>query len=147
MPIEIMSIVWLAAVVVFLILEGFTYQLVSIWFVFGAIGGLIASFFTNVNAYAQLGIFIGLSIILLAALRPVAMKMMKKHEFRSNADGLIGKVVYITQEVNNLKSTGQGKVDGMYWTVRSLDDEIFHEGENAEVKKIEGVKLLVGKSG
>lgn len=143
MPIETMNIIWLAAVVVFLVLEAVTYQLISIWFVFGAVGGLIASFFTDTSFYVQFGIFIGISVVLLAALRPISMKLMKRQDFKSNADSIIGRSVLITQEVNNASGTGQGKIDGMFWTVRALNDEIIKQGEMAEVKRIEGVKLVV----
>ena len=42
-----------------------------------------------------------------------------------------------------MKGTGEAKLDGLTWTVRSDDDSIIAEGETVEVKKIEGVKLIV----
>mgnify|MGYP004423473915 FL=1 len=38
-----MYIVWAAAIIGFAILEGITFQLVSIWFVFGSLAAFIAS--------------------------------------------------------------------------------------------------------
>lgn len=140
------DILWLVAVAVFIVLEAVTYQMLSIWFVFGAIGGLIASL-CGVSFYWQMGIFLFISIILLATLRPISMRLIKRQDFKSNADGLIGKNVLITEDVSNIKGTGQGKVDGMVWTVRSETDETIMAGETVRIRKIEGVKLIVEKLG
>ena len=128
----------------FIIMEAVTYQLLSIWFVIGAIGGLIAAM-CGVDFYVQMAVFLAISILLLILLRPVSMKLIKKQDFKSNADSLIGKSILLTQEVNNIKGTGQGKVNGMVWTVRSETDETIAAGELAEIKRIEGVKLIVKK--
>lgn len=133
---------WLVAVVGFIILEAVTYQMISVWFVLGAIGGLIASL-CGLNFSWQMGIFLAISIILLATLRPISMKLVKKQDFKSNAEGLIGKSVLITEEVSNIEGTGQGKINGMMWSVRGTTDAPIAVGEIAKIKKIEGVKLIV----
>lgn len=137
--------IWLIAVVVFLILEAVTYQLISIWFVFGAAAGLISSFVTD-NFYIEMAVFLAVSILMLSILRPLSLKLVKKQDFKSNVESLIGKTILITQEVNNLHSSGQGKVNGMYWTVRSEDDKQIPAGELARIVRIEGVKLIVSSS-
>ncbi|MDO5398919.1 MAG: NfeD family protein [bacterium] len=139
------SLIWLIAVVVFLILEAVTYQLISIWFVFGASAGLISSFVTD-NFYIEMGVFLAVSILMLAILRPLSIRLVKKQDFKSNVESLIGKTVLITQEVNNLHNSGQGKVNGMYWTVRSEDDKQIPAGELKRIVRIEGVKLIVSSS-
>lgn len=137
-----MEIIWLAGIVAFIILEAATYQLISIWFVIGAIGGMIAAM-CGADFYVQMAVFLLISVVLLLLLRPVSMKLIKKQDFKSNADSLIGKNILITEEVNNVRGTGQGKVNGMIWTVRSEKDEIIEAGEIAEIGRIEGVKLIV----
>ncbi len=141
MPIDI-HILWLIGIVGFAVLEGVTYQLLSIWFVFGAMGGLITSLFTE-NYMIQFAVFIAVSILMLAVLRPISMKLVKKQDFKSNTYGLIGKEVLITEDVSNIKGTGQGKINGMIWTVRSEDDIPLPAGETARIERIEGVKLIV----
>ena len=79
MPIDI-HILWLIGIVGFAVLEGVTYQLISIWFVFGAMGGLITSLFTE-NYMIQFAVFIAVSILMLAVLRPISMKLVKKQDF------------------------------------------------------------------
>lgn len=139
------SLIWLIAVVVFLVLEAVTYQLISIWFVFGAAAGLISSFVTD-NFYIEMGVFLAVSILMLSILRPLSLKLVRKQDFKSNVESLIGKTVFITQEVNNLHNSGQGKVNGMYWTVRSDGDKQIPAGEVARIVRIEGVKLIVSSS-
>ncbi|MDD6762793.1 MAG: NfeD family protein [Clostridiales bacterium] len=140
------GIIWIAAIVVFIILEAVTYQIVSIWFVFGSIGAMIA-YLLGTDFYVQLIVFIAVSAILLSILRPLSIKLIKKQDFKTNSDSLIGKNVLITQEVSNIKGTGQGKINGMSWTVRGEGDEVIHAGEIARIKKIEGVKLIAEKIG
>ena len=137
-----MNVVWLAGVIVFVVLEAVTYQLVSIWFAFGAAGALIASL-CGAGIYLQLGIFLAIAILLLLILRPFSIKLVKHPDVKTNADSLIGKQVLITEEVNNISGHGKGKVNGMTWTVRSEDNEVISEGALPEVVRIEGVKLIV----
>lgn len=134
--------VWLIAVVVFVAVEAVTYQMVSIWFAIGAAGGLIA-YVCGAGLPVQIGVFIILSVVMFAALRPVSVRLAKKRRFKSNAEGLEGKTVLITEEVNNLNGTGKGKIDGMVWTVRAVNDQTISPGATARVIRIEGVKLIV----
>ena len=136
-----MEIVWLIMIVAFIVLEAVTYQMVSVWFIAGAIGGLIAKM-SGAPLRLQMTIFIAVSIILLIAFRPFALKRLKT-DCKTNADAAIGRKIIITKEVNNMKGTGEAKLDGLIWSVRSEDDIIIPEGETAEIKKIEGVKLIV----
>lgn len=133
---------WLAGVIAFTVLEAITYQLVSIWFVLGAFGGLIAKLL-GASFPVQMGIFIGVSLIALLCLRPFSKKLIKNKKVHTNVDSLLGKEVLVTKEVNNLQATGEGTVNGMTWTLRSEDNEIIGEGETVICKKIEGVKLIV----
>lgn len=137
-----LGVVWLIAIVVFVAVEAVTYQMVSIWFAIGAVGGLIA-YVCGAGLPVQIGVFIALSVIMFAALRPVSMRLAKKRRFKSNAEGLEGKTVLITEEVDNLNGTGKGKIDGMVWTVRAANDSTIPAGTTAKVIRIEGVKLIV----
>ena len=39
------AVIWILGIIAFIILETVTYQLVSIWFAIGALGGMIAAFY------------------------------------------------------------------------------------------------------
>ena len=137
---------WIGAIIAFVIIEAVTYQLVSVWFAVGSIGGMI-TYMLGFNFSAQMTVFLILSVITLLCLRPLSMKLLKPKGFKSNADSLVGKEVLITKEVSNVNASGEGKINGMTWVVRSEDDSELPEGSVAVVKKIEGVKLIVERKG
>ncbi len=138
------NLIWLIGVIVFMILEAATYQLVSVWFAFGAIGGLIASVLGG-GFYTQAIVFIVISALCLIILRPLSIKLMKNQNIKTNTDSLIGKMVLITEEVDNNAGKGQGKINGSVWSVRSADGSDIPVGESVKIIKIEGVKLIVEK--
>lgn len=140
-----MGVIWFIALIVFLVLEGSTYQLISVYFAIGAVGGLI-SHMLGAEAWGQVIVFFAVSVLSLALLRPVSMKLLKNKGTKTNAESLIGARVYITKEVDNIKESGEGKVNGIYWTVRSLDDSVIPKDSVATIERIEGVKLIVKES-
>lgn len=138
-------LIWLIALVAFAVLEAVTYQLVCIWFSIGAIGGFLTAY-AGLGVNMQLGVFVILSIVALAALRPISVRLLKKDFIKTNVDAVIGQDVYITKKVNNIASEGEGKSKGLTWTVRSESDEvILKPGDVASVIRVEGVKLIVRK--
>jgi membrane protein implicated in regulation of membrane protease activity len=137
-----MYIVWAAAIIAFGILEGITAQLVSIWFVAGAIAALI-SVPLHAPQWLQFVIFFAVSLIVLAATRPFIKKKLTPKQERTNADRCIGKDAVVTEEINNLLTTGAVRADGKVWTARSSDDSIIPKDAVVTVEKIDGVKLIV----
>ncbi len=135
-------LVWLIALVVFILIEAVTYQIVTIWFAIGALGAAICAMMHG-PLYLQLGVFFALSIILLCILRPLSMHYLSSKGTKTNIDSLIGEQVVITEAVDNVNGKGKGKLFGMEWTVRSDDGSTVDKGEIVIVKKIEGVKLIV----
>ena len=137
-------ILWAAAIVVFGILEAVTVQLVSIWFVFGAVAALIASL-CGANFITQVLIFVGVTVLTLLITRPIVKKHLKPKVQSTNADRCIGESAVVTQRIDNLASLGQVKVGGSVWSARSLGGEVIEAGEIVKVERIEGVKLIVSK--
>jgi len=131
-----MVVVWALAILVFGILEAITAQLVSIWFVLGSIGALIATWCGG-------ELFIVVSIVALIVTKPLVKKYIRPKMQKTNADRCIGSEGLVTEEINNLAATGQVKVNGNVWTARSTENEIIPEGTVITVDSIEGVKLLV----
>lgn len=134
--------IWLAAVIVFMVLEAITYQMVSVWFIIGAVGGLITAM-CGADFWIQMVVFLALSLILLVCFRPFAVKKLKTTKLKTNAESAIGKKVVITEKVDNVEGIGQGKLDGQIWTVRTESGAVLNVGDVAEVKRIDGVKLIV----
>lgn len=139
-------IVWLAGIIAFVILEAVTYQMICIWFALGSLGGLIAKM-AGASFNIQMTVFLVISIICLICLRPLSKKLVKREEVKTNVDSLIGKEVLITKEVDNLHEKGEGRINGMVWTVRSMDNTPITENEIAIVEEVKGVKLIVKRKG
>lgn len=139
---EPILIVWLAGIIAFVVLEAVTYQLVSIWFALGAVGGLVTAI-AGAPFAVQMAVFAGLSVLFLLCLRPASKKLVKTRTERTNAESLIGQEVFITKDVDNTRETGEGKINGMIWSVRSADGSCIPENKTATVKEIKGVKLIV----
>lgn len=116
--------------------------MVSIWFVVGGIGALVASLF-HVSPGLQLLIFAALTAVTLAATRPFVKKIMNFKKTDTNSDRYIGQTGSVTVEINNMLGTGQVNVRGSIWTARSEDGGVVAPGEKVLVKSIEGVKLIV----
>jgi len=139
---EKMYIIWAAAIIVFGVLEGMTAQLVSIWFVLGAIAALIASL-CGATLPVQIIIFVAVTIITLIATRPIVKKKINFTAEKTNADRCIGESAVVIEEINNLEATGQVKADGKIWTARSSDGSVIPKDKIVTVEKIDGVKLIV----
>lgn len=134
--------IWLAVIVLAAVLEGVTAQMVSIWFVVGGIGALIASLF-HAPVSVQLALFSLLTAVTLAATRPLVKRIMNFKKTDTNAGRYIGQTGSVTVEINNTLETGQVNVLGSVWTARSADGTVIAVGKQVRVQAIEGVKLMV----
>lgn len=137
-----MALFWLVAMIVLCIVEASTVGLVSIWFAAGALAALIAAG-AGAAIWLQITLFLVVSGIMLALLRPMMKKVILPKTTATNADRHLGKLALVTEEINNLKETGAVKLDGVVWTARSRDDEVIPEGTTIAVLRIEGVKVIV----
>ena len=80
-----MTALWIAAIVVFGVVEAVTAGLVSIWFVPGAVAGLIAAM-AGAGLLIQLVLFLAVSAAALAATRPLVKKLSAGRAVPTNAD-------------------------------------------------------------
>ena len=134
---------WVIALVIFLLLEAVTIQLVSLWFAAGSLVAAIAAGFCA-DTVVCFVLFLCVSAVLLIFTRPMAKKYLDRKKSATNADALIGQCAVVVMPIDNLKAEGQVKVKGQIWTARSEQDEVFFaDGDKVEVKAIEGVKLIV----
>jgi len=134
--------VWLALMVVFLIMEANTVAMVSLWFAAGALVALIASLFAA-PVGLQVALFLVVSGALLACLRPMVRKYIKPKITKTNVDAIVGSRGYVTGEIDNVSAQGQVKLGAMYWTARSSEGIKIPEGTLVQVDRIEGVKVFV----
>ena len=140
-----LNLIWLGLFILLLVIEIITVGLTTIWFAAGALAALAANVL-GADLIIQIIIFLAVSIVLLIFTRPWAEKHLNRKRVRTNYEREIGKVIRITEKVNNLDQTGKSVVDGQEWTVRSRNDsDIFEAGALARVVAVSGVKLIVEK--
>ena len=83
--------IWLSIIVITVIVEIITTDLVSIWFTFGAVIPLFLSAFNVLNPLWQTVIFVVVSAVLISVLRKVTVKFFfKNNNSKTNLDTIIG---------------------------------------------------------
>lgn len=137
-----MPLFWLAAAVVFVIIEALTMGLTTIWFAGGAVAALAASLLTD-NIAIQIILFFAVSIALLIPTRKLFVKKLQTGTEKTNVDALIGKTAIVTAAIRPYE-IGTVKLCGQEWSAVCKDEhkEIL---QNAKVivVAIEGVKAVV----
>lgn len=137
------AMTWLIIMVVLILIEIVTVGLTTIWFAGGALAAIIVSSLGG-NLVLQLIVFLIVSFVLLFFTRPFVMKFINKSHVKTNYEGVIGKIVRVTEDINNIDGTGTASVNGLEWTARASDDEKkIAAGTLAKVVNISGVKLIV----
>lgn len=136
------SIFWLAAILVFSVVEAATVGLASIWFAIGAAIAFVLSFFVE-SVWVQVAVFTVISLAAMALIRPLAQRYLTPKTEATNADRVIGREGVVTQEIDNLRASGQVSVAGVEWTARSEKDALIPTGAKVTVLRIEGVKVVV----
>ncbi len=137
-----MSIVWVAVMVIFLIVEAATAGLTCIWFAIGALAALIAALF-GAPLWLQIIWFFVISFVTLYFTRPLVKKYVNSKSQPTNADMVIGKEALVTEAIDNVEGVGAVAVGGKVWTARSADGQPVETGSIVTVLRIEGVKLIV----
>ena len=137
-----MTMLWIGAIIVFGVVEALTAGLVSIWFVPGAVAGLIAAML-GAGILAQLVLFLVVSAAALAATRPLVKKLTAGRTVPTNADRLLGEQGKVTETIDNANAQGAVYADGKTWTARSTDGAVIPAGAQVHIEGMEGVKLLV----
>jgi len=133
---------WLLAAVMLGILEIMTQNLVTVWFIGGCLGAIVADLI-GWNVWIQFLVFFVISAILLAAIRPFVKKYVTPKLTPTNIDSVIGKEAYLTEDVHNIRGTGALRLEGKEWTVRSATGEPLKEGTLVKIVALDGVKVLV----
>lgn len=140
---QYMWIVWLAVFVISLIIEAAGTDLVSIFFAVGSLVALIMSFIPEVAWWVELIAFLVISILLLAALRPLAKKYLKKDIVRSNVDELVHQKSVLNKAIAP-NEKGELTLNGMDWTAIGQDENAsIPVGAKVEILAVSGNKLIV----
>ena len=93
--------------------------------------------------WLQVLLFFAVSIVLLAALRPLVKKHFTPKLEKTNVDAVVGTTGTVISPIDNIQAPGRVKLGGMEWTARSTSGEPIAEGTIVKVDRIEGVKAFV----
>lgn len=138
----VFKLLWAGLLVVFIVGEAATVGLASIWFAAGALAALICALLGG-PLWLQIVLFLLLSALCLAAIRPLAQKHLNNKVEPTNADRVIGAEAIVTEDIDNLRAAGAVRIGGAIWSARSENDAPIPAGTLVRVLRIEGVKVFV----
>ncbi len=143
MDLAIMMWIWLAVIAIAALIEAFSLQMVSIWFVPGGLVALIL-YFCGVDYTWQIVACIVVSLVLLFALRKFCIKFMFKNKEgeKTNSDSIVGQVLVLKKAIT-FEANGEVKVGDVVWTAVSEDKSAINKDTRVEVVAIKGNKLVV----
>ncbi len=136
------ALFWLILMVVFIIAEGATVMVISLWFAAGALASMIAGL-CGADFWLQVLLFFGVSIGLLLSLRTLVQKFFTPGLTRTNVDAIVGSQGVVLEDIDNVNAKGRVKVGAMEWSARSTNGATLKAGERIIVDRVEGVKLFV----
>lgn len=135
--------IWLGILVLSVIIELVTAELVSIWIAGAALVTMLITLAIPPKfGWIGIIIFTVLSVVLVVATRSVMKKFLQKNRRKTNVDSIVGKKVFLTKEVNETQN-GEVKIGDVHWTVITHDNSTLRVGEAVIIESIEGNKLIV----
>lgn len=138
-----MSVIWLIAFIVFLVVEGMTASLTSIWFAGGALAALVVQVCGG-GLEVQLAVFVVVSFILFLMVRPFAYKYLYSKKTNTNVDSLTGRRAVVKQRIDNDAGTGSAILAGETWLARAAQEgDIIEPNTVVVITAVSGAKLLV----
>ena len=136
---NIAAIIWLVLMVVFVIMEAATVQLLCVWFAAGSMAALLVSLL-GAAPWLQILVFFVVSIVLFASLWPVAKKKFNPKRVATNTDALVGKLCLVTEDIKPLEG-GRVKVGDVTWS--ALCETPVSAGSRVKILKVQGAKVVV----
>ncbi len=135
--------VWLAIIVVAVIVEIATLDLVSVWFAIGAIIPFILAAIGGIAIEIQVVVFVVVSALLIIFLRKYAQKwLFKNMNYKTNLDVQIGRV-YRLLENADFEKNGSVKINDVVWTAVSENGALIEKGQLVEIVRVDGNKMIV----
>jgi len=109
-----------------------------------AVAAILAAF--DAGATIEAAAFLVVSLILLAALRPLARSHQKGKALKMGTAALVGQTAIVMERIANDEGVGCVKLDGEVWTARAYDDDaIIEPGTKVHVLEIRGATALVSE--
>jgi membrane protein implicated in regulation of membrane protease activity len=137
-------LLWLILAVIFAVGEIATLGFFLAPFAGGAAVAAVVSAI-GVPFIGSLAVFLVVSVILLAALRPLARSLRRMPpSLRTGTAALVGKSATVVERIANDEGVGCVRIEGDVWTARAyMDDETYEPGTRVQVVEIRGATALV----
>lgn len=136
------AIMWLVAMVVFILVEASTVTLVSVWFAAGSLAAIVVALLGG-SLGLQVAVCLAVAIVLLVSMRGLVRRHFTPNLVATNVDTMAGREGLVVVPVDNLAARGQVTISGMEWTARSTSGKVLEEGTKVTVDRVEGVKVFV----
>ena len=134
-------IFWLIAAVGFLVLEGMTFSMVSVWFAAGSAAALLSCLF-HPPFKVQAVVFIVVSVLCLAAFKPLTQRLRQKPT-PTNGDRSLGREAKVLTPVS-AEETGRVRLGGVDWNARcATPGDTLAPGQSCRVTEIHSTLLIV----
>ncbi|AFA73375.1 nodulation efficiency protein D (NfeD)-like protein [Gordonia polyisoprenivorans VH2] len=139
------TLIWLVAVIVLLIGEMVSGDLVLLMLGGGALAATGVDFFVSPPIWVDVVVFAVVAVALLAFVRPVAKRhLMSRPALLTNVEALEGKHATVLASVDEHR--GRVKIDGEEWSARAMTPgDHFEPGEQVTVMQIDGATAVVWK--
>lgn len=138
-----MTYFWIAIILLAIVVEAMTADLVAIWFMPAAAVAMVLSLL-QIPLWIQIAVFFVLVVVFLILSQKLLKKYLKRRPIENtNAAALVGKTAIVTERVSNEAQTGAVRVGGLVWSARAASDEVILEKDTlVVVREISGVKLI-----
>ena len=140
------ALIWLVAAVGLAAAEALTGDLFLMMLSGGALAAAGASWLLGWPVWADGAVFLVVSVLLLALVRPALRKRLTAGGgLPEPAKALEGKHALVLDQIS--RHQGQVKLDGEIWTARPYnDDDVYEAGDHVTVMHIDGATAVVWKT-
>ena len=133
--------VWAALAIIFFIAEVFTMGFFLVCFGIGAVAAALLAVL-GVGIIWQLVVFIAVSLVALAFLRPLAVRMTTHIANPGGIDRVIGKQAVVLEEINLHSATGRVRIEREEWRADTYGAAI-PKGTLVVVMEVTGTRVMV----
>ena len=132
--------IWVGIIVLALITEFLTMQMVSIWFAIGGIVGLILALIGGIGIEIQIIVAVVVALLAIFGLRKFTLKFLTNKTEGEKAEVLIGKKGVVVNAIDK-ETGGTVKINGVLWT--AMANKNIAQDAKIEVVEVVGNRLKV----
>ena len=145
-----LTLLWLVVLVVAILFEVRTSDVVSVWFMPAAAVALLLTFFMEhevKDLLIQVLAFLIVSLVSFIIFKIAFNKKLKRmKKGKTNLNALIGERCLVVEDISNIHVKGMVNLRGAVWSARSSDDnDVIEEGTIVVVDRVDGVKLVCSR--